>query len=125
MRYSARCRIILVLNAIVLLLGGCIPVSSQNGADLSKMQEFHIEKNVTSEKELVDHFGPPGNTVTQGDGARMLSWTEVIDKLLLERRILSIWGSASSDPLRSVLTRFAPPGSKLATVRAIEAGLPE
>jgi hypothetical protein len=55
---------------------GCMPVASHQGADLSKVDEFHIEKNKTTEKELVDRFGLPGNTLTRGDGTKTLSWND-------------------------------------------------
>lgn len=74
MNRSTLARFVLLL--IGPMIAGCFPVSTHRGADLSKAEEFHIEKNKTTEKELVDRFGPPGNTVTRGDGTKMLSWTD-------------------------------------------------
>lgn len=53
-----------------------MPVSSHYGSDLSKLDEVKIEKNATTEKELVDRFGPPQNTTSRGDGTKMLSWND-------------------------------------------------
>jgi hypothetical protein len=51
-------------------------MSSHSGADLSKLDEFKIVKNQTTEKELVEHFGAPGNSVTRGDGIRVPVWND-------------------------------------------------
>jgi len=55
---------------------GCSTNSTHQGSDLSKLDDFKIEKNKTTEKELVDHFGAPGNTTMRGDGSKMLSWND-------------------------------------------------
>lgn len=55
---------------------GCFPVSAHRGSDLSKLDEFKIEKNKTTERELVDRFGLPGHSTQQGDGSRILTWTD-------------------------------------------------
>lgn len=64
------------VTAFLILLNGCMPVSSHYGSDLSKLDETKIEKNATTEKELVDRFGPPQNTTSRGDGTKMLSWND-------------------------------------------------
>jgi hypothetical protein len=73
---SHRARLVL-LAALSLVLVGCMPVSNHQGADLTTLASFKIEKNRTTEKELVDHFGQPLNTTTESDGSRILSWNEV------------------------------------------------
>jgi len=60
----------------IIFIAGCFPSQTHSGADLSKLQDFKIEKNKTTEKELVDHFGAPGNTTMRGDGLKMLSWND-------------------------------------------------
>ncbi len=53
---------------------GC--ASMHNGSDLSKLDDFKIERNVTTEKQLVDEFGPPMHTTTRGDGTKVLTWND-------------------------------------------------
>lgn len=69
-----------VIAAVPLLAvgTGCIPMSRHNGSDLSKLDEFKIEKNKTTEKELVDRFGPAETSTTRGDGDKIL---EAVSKL--------------------------------------------
>lgn len=62
--------------SMLLLAIGCFPSSSHVGADLSKADEFTIEKGKTTEQQLIDRFGPPGNTTTRGDGERILTWND-------------------------------------------------
>ena len=69
-------RIIILTVIGGLLVAGCFPSQTHSGADLSKLDDFKIEKNKTTEKELVDHFGAPGNTTMRGDGSKMLSWND-------------------------------------------------
>jgi hypothetical protein len=74
---SRRIHFTFVVSALALSYAtGCIPMSIQRGADLSKLDEFKIEKNRTTEKELVDHFGAPGNTMTASDGSKVLTWSD-------------------------------------------------
>ena len=58
------------------IAGGCMPTSSHSGQDLSNLDEFKIEKGKTTEKELVNRFGPPAGTVTRGDGTKILNWSD-------------------------------------------------
>jgi hypothetical protein len=67
---------VVAVLAVMLIATGCVPTSTHGGADLSHLDAFKIEKNKTTEKELIDHFGPPGNTTTRGDGTQMLSWND-------------------------------------------------
>ena len=70
-----------VLPALVILVflsaPGCVPRSYHQGSDLSKLDEFHLEKNRTTEKELIEYFGPSENTFTKGDGDKVLTWTDM------------------------------------------------
>ena len=65
--------------AILLSLSftGCIPMSMHRGSDLAKLDEFTIEKNKTTERELIERFGKPQSTMTNADGSRVLTWTEM------------------------------------------------
>jgi hypothetical protein len=63
-----------------LLMVGCIPMSTHNGANLAKVDEFKIEKGKTTEREVFEEFGEPGSRVTQGDGSRVLTWTDARSK---------------------------------------------
>jgi hypothetical protein len=62
--------------AALLVVAGCSTNKTHSGADLSSLDEFKIVKNQTTQKELVEHFGEPGNTTTRGDGTRILTWTD-------------------------------------------------
>lgn len=55
-------------------LAGCMPFSSRSGTDLNKFEQFTVEKNVTTEKELIEHFGEPATTSMQGDGSKLVVW---------------------------------------------------
>lgn len=64
-----------VLSALlVLAVAGCVPVNTHVGSDLSSLDSFRIEKNKTTEAELVKRLGPPASTVVSGDGSRILTW---------------------------------------------------
>ena len=65
---------VIVVGTLVFALtsGGCF--SSHYGSDLSKLDDYKIEKNVTTEKDLVDQFGEPNNTTMRSDGSKVLMW---------------------------------------------------
>jgi hypothetical protein len=58
----------------------CTSLSCQSdthyGADLSKLDPSKIEKNKTTEQELVEEFGQPSATTTQGDGSQIMTWSD-------------------------------------------------
>lgn len=72
--FSRRLSALWVITALAII--GCSTNTTHQGSDLSKLDEFKIEKNVTTEKELVDHFGSPGNVTARGDGSQILVWND-------------------------------------------------
>jgi spermidine/putrescine-binding protein len=76
--FVAALRVAIVTGAVAgaASTAGCIPYSTHRGTDLSKLDQNPIEKNKTTERELVDRFGPPSFSTTQGDGSKVLTWSD-------------------------------------------------
>lgn len=66
------CAVALVLVTV----GGCIPISAHSGSDLTKLDLFKIEKNKTTEEELLQHLGQPLNTTMLADGSKQMMWMD-------------------------------------------------
>lgn len=69
-------RFVWALGMCGFMAGGCIPVSNHHGADLRQLDSFRIVKNQTTERELVERFGPPATSTAEGDGTKHLIWTD-------------------------------------------------
>jgi PBP1b-binding outer membrane lipoprotein LpoB len=64
------------------LLIGCLIAAGCNdtyhsGVDVRKIENVKIEKNKTTEQDLIASLGPPANTMIRGDGSKMLMWSGV------------------------------------------------
>jgi hypothetical protein len=59
---------------LLAVCAGCIPINAKRGADLSKVDQFTIEKHKTTEKELIQELGTPTSTTMTGDGTKTLVW---------------------------------------------------
>jgi hypothetical protein len=68
----------LLVGALIIIAGtgGCSD-NVQSGSDVQKLESFKIEKNKTTEQELVANFGPPASTMTNSDGSKVLTWSGV------------------------------------------------
>src|ERR1700749_489894 len=70
-------------STIRLLIIGCLLVAAgstepiHNGVDVQKLDSLKIEKNKTTEQDLVASLGPPATTMTRADGSKMLTWSGV------------------------------------------------
>jgi hypothetical protein len=42
---------------------------------MQTLANFKIEKNKTTEQELVDHLGQPASTTINSDGSKVLTWS--------------------------------------------------
>lgn len=56
------------------VLGGCMSYDRSVGADVGKFDSLAIEKNKTTEQEIVAALGPPATTATREDGVQMVRW---------------------------------------------------
>ena len=63
---------ILINFCIALAVAGCIPVNTHYGSDLSSMDTFTIEKDKTTEQELIDRLGKPQTSNISADFASLL-----------------------------------------------------
>jgi hypothetical protein len=64
-----------------MLMIGIVPLgctqSINSGTDTQKLESLKIEKNKTTEQELVASLGPPQSSTDRGDGTTILTWSGV------------------------------------------------
>ncbi|HEX8340117.1 MAG TPA: hypothetical protein VF624_04345 [Tepidisphaeraceae bacterium] len=61
-------------SLLLAAFAGCIPINAKRGTDLSKVDQFTIEKHKTTENELIEKLGAPTSTTMTGDGTKTLLW---------------------------------------------------
>jgi hypothetical protein len=79
---STKSRSILIAALLFALLNaiGCSSDSYHYGSDLSQLGRFAIEKNKTTQEEMLAHFGRPGESTSSGSAnalTTVMIWTDV------------------------------------------------
>jgi hypothetical protein len=64
------------LVAVLLpLIGSACTNTYDSGVNPTTLESFKIEKNKTTEQELIDHFGQPATVESGSDGSQTLTWS--------------------------------------------------
>ena len=62
--------------ALSCVVSGCMNVSPNQAADVDKLQNFQIQKGVTTKADLVAQFGPAPTDTEASDGTEMMTWSK-------------------------------------------------